>query len=454
MTITLPEQTHDEVPQRDRRSGVRARWLVCLAVLAAAGVGAPLLIQAAGEPGGSVRACPGTSSPACAPSSAPRVSSPPAASGATSANPVQPSAPARHQAKSSPPQTSHQPSSRQHVSRQPSSRRTTAPGRAGHAKPSSPPASAAVTASGAAAGGAAAPPPVTGSLTRALSPTSWWNAPLPDAAPVNPQSRAILDYMRTAPDNGGGYLHLTGAAGSSWGQPAYWATSADPEYAVHSLGFPLPPEFGSLRIPANARPASTSDSAMVVYDVTKGYVVTLWHAVRTSTGWSAGGGSVAYLHSNGYSARTGRSDDPRNGGSMRGNNGAVSFAQFNEVAAGSIDHVLKIALGPDPSSRFLFPMVGSDGRGPASAPAEGTRLRIKASVNLAGLKLNPQALIIARAAQRYGVYIGDGGGNTTLKLENTAFENRGQLWTLSSDALAGLPFTDQIWDVVADNYGR
>ena len=258
--------------------------------------------------------------------------------------------------------------------------------------------------------------------------------------------------MRTAPDNGGGYLHLTGAAGSTWGQPVYRATSADREYAVHSTGYPLPPEFGSLRIPASATPAQTSDSAMAVYDVAKGYVVLMWHAAKTSTGWSAGGGSIAYLDSNGYSVRTGRSNDPRNDGSMRGNNGAVSCALYDEVAAGSIDHVLKIALGPDPSSRFVFPMVGSDGNGPSVAPAEGTRLRIKPSVDLAALKLSPQALIIARAAQRYGVYIGDGGGNTTLKLEDTAVESRGQLWTLSADALASLPFTDQIWDVVAADY--
>ena len=288
------------------------------------------------------------------------------------------------------------------------------------------------------------------SSQRAFTDSSWWNTPLADGAPVDPRSSAILDYMRTAPDNGGGYLHLAGGAGgSSWGEPVFWAAPTDQSYAVKATQYPLPPELGSLRIPASAKPAATSDAAMVVYDEAKGYVALLWHVSHDGGVWSAGGGSVAYLDSNGYNARTGRSDDPRNGGSSRGNNGATSFAMYDEVARGSIDHVLKIAIGPEAGQGFVFPMIGSDGNGPSIAPPEGTRLRIKPSVDLTALDLPPQALIIARAAQRYGVYIGDGGGNTSLKLEDTALEGRGQLWDIPGDALAPLPFTDALWQVVA-----
>jgi hypothetical protein len=73
-------------------------------------------------------------------------------------------------------------------------------------------------------------------------------------------------------------------------------------------------------------------------------------------------------------------------------------------------------------------------------------------VNLNTLHLSPEALIIARALQRYGFYIGDSAGATALKLENTAAEGRGQLWDVSTDALCGLPFKPQYWDVVAEGY--
>ena len=35
------------------------------------------------------------------------------------------------------------------------------------------------------------------------------------------------------------------------------------------------------------------------------------------------------------------------------------------------------------------------------------------------MDLQPEALVIARALQDYGFYIGDSGGTTALKLENT-----------------------------------
>ena len=60
--------------------------------------------------------------------------------------------------------------------------------------------------------------------------------------------------------------------------------------------------------------------------------------------------------------------------------------------------------------------------------------------------------MIAETLQRYGFYIGDSGGTTALKLENTVAEGRGQLWQLTSDDLCGMPFTSQYWDVVEEGY--
>ena len=106
------------------------------------------------------------------------------------------------------------------------------------------------------------------------------------------------------------------------------------------------------------------------------------------------------------------------------------MVRLDEVAAGQIDHVVKIASGPETSRRSAFPMVGSDGQSrKAAAPPQGLRLRIKPSVDLAALDLAPQALVIARALQEYGLYIGDSAGTTALKLEDTRLEGRGERWS-------------------------
>jgi hypothetical protein len=299
------------------------------------------------------------------------------------------------------------------------------------------------------------PPVVDGTPLRAFTPDSWWNAPLPADAPSNLDSTEILRYMRTAEEAGDGCVTLAGAGSSGWGQPVYWAQPGDPEYAVDVRSHRAPPEAKHLRIPAGARPAGNNDGSMTVFDVERGYTVAFTEASYDtgSKSWSASGATVTYLASNGLDARTGRSTDDRNMGSHRGNNAAVMMARFDEVSAGSISHVLKVASGPAVSTRSVFPMVGSDGSShDPAAPPQGLRFRIKPSVNLAALGLEPQALVIATALQRYGFYIGDSSGTTALKLEDTRTEGRGQLWKISSKALCGLPLTPEYWDVLPEGY--
>ncbi|MBA2560069.1 MAG: hypothetical protein H0V07_09315 [Propionibacteriales bacterium] len=292
---------------------------------------------------------------------------------------------------------------------------------------------------------------------RAFSADSWWNSPVPWNAPTNPAASQILDYMRTAPESGGGCLTLAGAGDSPWGNPIYWAEPSDPTYDVKGVEGVRPPELSNLRIPVSAEPAANNDGTMSVYDRDKGYVALLTNASydRGSDEWSATGATVTYLRSNGLSVDTGQSDDERNIGSHRGNNGATNTVSWDMVQAGAVRHVMKVALGPEVLNRAVFPMTGSDGDyegTDAAVPPQGLRLRIKPSVDLESMDLNPQALVIASALQRYGFYIGDSGGTTALKLENTEAEGRGRLWKVTADNLCGLPFTPAYWDVLAEGY--
>lgn len=298
-------------------------------------------------------------------------------------------------------------------------------------------------------------PVVEGAPFRAFTSDSWWNTPVPDDAPSHPRASDILRYMSTAQESGEGCVRLAGAGGSQWGQPVYWAQPDDPTYRVSVDKDDPPPELQALRIPGGALAADNNDGSMTLFDVERGYVVALTDASydADSDSWRASGATVTYLDSNGLDVRTGQASDQRNRGSHRGNNAAVMMARFDEVEAGRIEHVLKVASGPDPSSRAVFPMVGSDGdSADPSAPPQGLRFRIKPSVDLESLGLPRQALVIARALQDYGFYIGDSGGVTALKLENTRIEGRGELWDLSAEELCGLPLSPRYWDVLPEGY--
>ncbi len=292
---------------------------------------------------------------------------------------------------------------------------------------------------------------------RAFLAGSWWNTPVPRDAPSHPRANEILDYMQTARRAGDGCVRLAGTGESPWGQPVYWSQATDKAYEVAvAVPQPPPPELGSLRIPEGARAAATSDAAMTIFDVDRGHVVALTGADfdATTDTWRARGATVTYLGSNGLHARTGRSDDARNTGSHRGNNGATMMVRHDEVTRGAVEHVLKVASGPEASKRFVFPMIGSDGDSDnPDAPPQGLRFRIKPTVDLGALGLAPEARVIAQALQTFGFYVGDSAGVTALKLENTRAEGRGQLWELPPTALCSLPLRSDLWDVLPEGYG-
>ncbi|HZJ51821.1 MAG TPA: hypothetical protein VFF07_13490, partial [Actinomycetota bacterium] len=264
------------------------------------------------------------------------------------------------------------------------------------------------------------------------------------SAPLDPNSAGMIDYLKT--DSTTPHLQLQGtSADGGWGEPIYWAKSTDPVYNIVSTRYSLPPELRSVRIPASARVAATSDAQMTVYDLAAGGVYKLQAASYNAANntWSAGAGAFYYLGSNGLSGRLAESNEPRNQG-HRGVPPGVHAVRWDEIVAGRIDHALKIAMNT-PSTAHVWPMLASDGDSTNSnAIPEGARLRIKPSVDLASLNLSPAARTIATALQRYGAIVGDSsGGATSLKVENTVMEGRGWLWNgvLGADSLKAIPFT-------------
>jgi hypothetical protein len=92
----------------------------------------------------------------------------------------------------------------------------------------------------------------------------------------------------------------------------------------------------------------------------------------------------------------------------------------DELASGSINHAIRFVL-PNPRIRqgvYVHPATHAGApRGPANAPPYGAHFRLKSSYDLS--QLSPAARVVARAMQKYGMFLSDG-GNITLTAQNDA----------------------------------
>jgi hypothetical protein len=105
----------------------------------------------------------------------------------------------------------------------------------------------------------------------------------------------------------------------------------------------------------------------------------------------------------------------------------------DELATGSINHAIPFIL-PNPRIRahvFVHPATHAGApRGPEIALPMGAHLRLKASYNLS--QLSPAARVVARAMQKYGMFLSDGGKialtaqsdqDTTAKYSDVGFDS-------------------------------
>jgi serine/threonine-protein kinase len=92
----------------------------------------------------------------------------------------------------------------------------------------------------------------------------------------------------------------------------------------------------------------------------------------------------------------------------------------DELALGHIDHAIRFIL-PNPRIRahvFVHPATHAGApRGPVTAPPMGARFRLKASYDMS--QLTPAAQVVARAMQKYGMFLSDG-GNIALTAQSDA----------------------------------
>jgi hypothetical protein len=252
--------------------------------------------------------------------------------------------------------------------------------------------------------------------------SNWWNLDV-SAAPVDPQSRAIIDWIsgRTAqnptatrrmhPDFGpppfgipyvgvGANQELVPVVFSPYGSQSDAGAPARPP------GYPIPveartePNFIEGAVPGGG---SSGDRHLIIIDRDRWLLyetwATRWNAVAAR--WEAGSGAVFDLSSN---AR-------RPGGWTSADAAGLAIfpglVRHDEVAAsGPITHAFRVTTRA--TNGYVWPASHQAGN-TAGAPPMGARLRLKASVDISGYPANVRKIF--QAMKAYGLIVADNGGD-------------------------------------------
>jgi serine/threonine-protein kinase len=115
----------------------------------------------------------------------------------------------------------------------------------------------------------------------------------------------------------------------------------------------------------------------------------------------------------------------------------------DEIATGSINHAIRFIL-PNQRMRahfFVHPATHAGApRGPVLAPPMGARFRLKASYDVS--QLMPEAQVVARAMQKYGMFLSDGGNITLTAQSDKDTKAKYADLDFDSHSLYGLKVTD------------
>ena len=154
-------------------------------------------------------------------------------------------------------------------------------------------------------------------------------------------------------------------------------------------------------IPSSPSIEGGSDRHLLMIDTNRCTLFELFAAAQGSGGWTAGSGAVWSLGSN---------DLRTDGWTSADAAGLPIFAglvRYSEVASGAIAHAIRFT-APQTCAGYIYPARHEAGSGSCSSrPPMGLRVRLKASVDIAGS--GPQSQVILTALQRYGMLLADNG---------------------------------------------
>ena len=252
---------------------------------------------------------------------------------------------------------------------------------------------------------------------RLFAPSSFWNQPLKDDAPLDPRSKALVaglnrQVKRLAAEGSGPWLGTGEATTPIYcvpkGQRTLPVKLDDPQ---ESWRVSLQRAFEKVPLPEDAEPAPGVDGHLTVWQPAKDKLWEFFQMRREADGWHASwGGAIQHVsQSAGYYTRAswpgGQSYWGATGTSLPVAGGVITVG---ELSRGRIDHALAMNIPEVRAGEFSWPAQRSDGESQWGGRDPGGRpVPARPEAGPGAPRLRPRWLAIARAAQRYGVVVRD-----------------------------------------------
>jgi hypothetical protein len=256
---------------------------------------------------------------------------------------------------------------------------------------------------------------VPGQPFRFFSPTGPWNSAVAPEAALDPDSARLVgdlnrEVQREVLAQNGPWINTT-----SYSIPLYEVGAEQPTVSVR-LSSPysaaaLRSSWSAVPLPPDAQPALGTDGHLAVWQPSSDRLWEFWRLSRGSEGWQAPwGGTMRNVSSNPgvYGADAWPGAEPTWGASASSLSIVGGLITLEDLEHGEIDHALALSLPEVRRGFFAAPALRTDGTSidPLSLP-EGAHLRLDPALDLAELNLPPLTLMIAEAAQRYGLFVRD-----------------------------------------------
>jgi hypothetical protein len=250
---------------------------------------------------------------------------------------------------------------------------------------------------------------------RFFSPTSFWNTEPGPAAELDPQSSQLTKAFL-------GEIEAATAAGSppwinttNYSVPIVRVPASQPTVRVRLASkFSAPylqAAWEAVPIPPNAKPSEGTDGTLLVWQPSSDTLWEFWRASHTESGWQAAwGGAIQNVSKDkgAYDSEAWAGAKPWWGSSASSLSIAGGLITLEDLERGAIDHALALAIPNVRAGVYSSPAQRTDGASTSSfSLPEGAHLRLDPSLDLEKLKLPPLTLMIARAAQRYGIFVRD-----------------------------------------------
>jgi hypothetical protein len=257
---------------------------------------------------------------------------------------------------------------------------------------------------------------------RFFAPTSFWNTETAAGAALDPSSAAIVTALVQEVAHEQEVKKGPAINTTSWSVPIYTVPADQPTVTVklpYASSRPaLQAAWAAVPLPPEAQPAAGSDKHLVVWQPSSDKLWEFWNLEKRAEGWEAyWGGAIqdALTDSGSYGPEAWSGAATNWGASASSLSIAGGLITLEDLEKGTINHALAIAVPDTRAKTYAAPAKRTDGASEAaSSLPEGAHLRLNPALDLAALNLPHFTLMLAEAAQKYGIFVRDTAANVAL----------------------------------------